>query len=71
MFIKIMSMASVLSLGVTGTAVVTAEPESTFYPVKTQLEQTLNIQADTSVSTNANSSANTQNYINAGLRIGN
>lgn len=71
MLIKIMSMASVLSLGVTGTAVVTAEPESTLYPIKTEIEQVLNVQTDTSVSTNANSSANTQNYINAGLRIGN
>ena len=71
MFIKIMSMASILSLGVTGTAVVTAEPQSSLYPVKTEIQQALNIDSQTSTGTKASTTNNSQGFIQGSLKIWN
>ena len=70
MFIKIMSLASVLSLGATGTAIVAAEPDSTLYPVKAEIEQVLNIQWDWVLNRNNDTAkSNNEVYINAWLQV--
>lgn len=63
MFVKITTAVALMSTGITGTAIVVAEPEDTLYPVKAEIQETIEASFNTNAQVEWRSTVNNDSYL--------